>query len=189
MARDNISGVPSNAKRVFDGKIFDVYQWEQELFDGTVGIFEKLKRDDTGQVIAVTTEKQIIMLDQEQPGKDNFIGLPGGRIDAGEDALMGAKRELEEETGYVSDSWELYYKVNPFSKIDWTVYCYVARECRLEKAQKLDAGEKIKIELVDFDRFIEIVLDDKFADWEIKVKLMKAMISGKIEEFKKYILG
>ena len=26
--------IPNNAKRVFKGVIFDVYQWEQEVFDG-----------------------------------------------------------------------------------------------------------------------------------------------------------
>ena len=35
--------VPKQAKRVFKGVIFDVYQWEQEMFDGTKEIFEKLK--------------------------------------------------------------------------------------------------------------------------------------------------
>jgi len=189
MSRHNNEGLPVNAKKVFNGQIFDVYQWEQELFDGTKATFEKLKRDDTGQVVAVTEDKKIIILHQEQPGKDKFQGIPGGRLDDGEDPLEGTKRELEEETGYVSDDWELYYKVVPFSKINWTVHCFVARGCKKVKEQNLDAGERIEIELVDFDKFIEIVLDDRFMDWEIKVKVMKAMISGKIDEFKKYLLG
>lgn len=189
MSRNDSEGLPNNARKVFDGKIFDVYQWDQELFDGTSAVFEKLKRDDTGQVIAVTEDRKIVLLHQEQPGKDVFEGIPGGRLDNGENPLEGTKRELKEETGYVSDDWELYYKVSPFSKISWTVFCYVARSCRLVEKQNLDAGEKIEIELVDFDRFIEIVLDDRFMDWEIKVKVMKAIISGKIDEFKKFILG
>ncbi len=32
-------------------------------------------------------------------GQDNFWGFPKGHIDAGEDALTAAKREIEEETG------------------------------------------------------------------------------------------
>ena len=39
--------IPPDAKRVFKGKIFEAYQWEQELYDGTKTIFEKLARDDS----------------------------------------------------------------------------------------------------------------------------------------------
>ena len=35
--------IPENAKRVFKGIIFDVYQWEQELYNGSKAVFEKLK--------------------------------------------------------------------------------------------------------------------------------------------------
>ena len=189
MSRHTNDGIPINAKRVFNGKIFDVYQWDQELFDGTSAVYEKLKRDDTGQVVAVTEDKKIIVLHQEQPGKDVFDGIPGGRLEEGEEPLEATKRELLEETGYVSDDWELYYQVNPYSKIHWTVFCYIARNCKKISKQSLDGGEKIQIDLVDFDKFIEMVLDDSFMDWEIKMKVMKAMISGKIEEFKKFILS
>ena len=37
--------IPKNATKVFSGKTFDVYQWEQEMFDGSKKIFEKLKRN------------------------------------------------------------------------------------------------------------------------------------------------
>ena len=50
--------IPANAKKVFHGVIFDVYQWEQEMFDGTKEIFEKLKRPDTVVVFPCSrTEK------------------------------------------------------------------------------------------------------------------------------------
>lgn len=188
MARHGQGGLPESAQKVFDGEIFDVYQWEQELYDGTKAKFERLKRDDTGIVIAVTSDKKIIMLHQEQPHKPPFFGLPGGRLEPEEDPLQGTRRELVEETGYDSEDWELFYQINPASKIDWTVYCYIARNCEKKSGQRLDAGEKIDIELLDFDKFMEKVLDDSFTDWEIKVKILKAMVSGKIQELKDFIL-
>jgi ADP-ribose pyrophosphatase len=188
MARNNNNGLPENAHKVFDGIIFDVYQWEQKMFDGTTAVFEKLKRADTGEVIAVTKEKKIIMLKQEQPGKPPFIGIPGGRLEEGEDPVEGTRRELREETGYDSSEWELYYQMTPFSKMDWTLYCYVARGCEFKGNQSLDSGEKIEIELVDFDRFIEIVLSDEFTDPEIKLKVLKSMVDGKIQELKDFII-
>lgn len=35
--------IPDHAKCVFKGVIFDVYQWEQKLYNGTTTTFEKLK--------------------------------------------------------------------------------------------------------------------------------------------------
>ena len=89
--------IPDNAKKVFGGVLFDVYQWEQELFDGTKTLFEKLKRPDTVVVFPVLDDGKIILTEQEQPGKEPFIGATGGRVDEGEDILEAGKRELPEE--------------------------------------------------------------------------------------------
>src|SRR3989344_1513944 len=88
--------MPDDAKKVFNGKIFDVYQWEQELYDGTKVTFEKLKRPDTVVVFPVLDDGRIILTEQEQPNKKNFIGATGGRVDEGQDGFMAAKRELLE---------------------------------------------------------------------------------------------
>jgi hypothetical protein len=73
--------MPSAAKMVFKGVIFDVYQWEQKVFDGSYRTFEKIKRQDTVMILPVTNDKKIILTEQEQPGKGSFIGAAGGRID------------------------------------------------------------------------------------------------------------
>lgn len=44
---DNAVLVPDAAQHVFEGMIFDVYQWPQKLFDGSEHTFEMLKRPDT----------------------------------------------------------------------------------------------------------------------------------------------
>lgn len=59
--------LPENAKCVFKGVLFDIYQWEQEMFDGTYSIFEKVVRLPSSQIIATTPENKIILLDEEQP--------------------------------------------------------------------------------------------------------------------------
>ncbi len=90
--------LPPQAKRVFEGIIFDVYHWQQQLFDGSYTTFEMLKRPDTIQVLAVR-DNQLVILEEEQPGHPAFYGVPGGRHDQpAESELDAARRELREET-------------------------------------------------------------------------------------------
>ncbi|KKT71448.1 MAG: NUDIX hydrolase [Candidatus Moranbacteria bacterium GW2011_GWF1_44_4] len=58
--------LPKNAKRVFRGVIFDVWQWKQKMFDGSLATFEKIKRPDTVNIVGVVG-KRIIILRQKQP--------------------------------------------------------------------------------------------------------------------------
>lgn len=109
--------LPSNAKCVFKGKLYDTYQWEQKMFDGSIRTFEMLKRPYNGCVIAVINDK-ILILEQEQPGRGTFLSLPGGRCDQDEEPFIAAQRELLEETGYISEDWELWTKVIPEEKVD-----------------------------------------------------------------------
>ncbi|MFO0703888.1 MAG: NUDIX hydrolase [Patescibacteria group bacterium] len=161
------STIPENAKLVFKGQIFDVYQWEQEMFDGSKEIFEMLKRPDTVQVLAVTEDKKIIMLDEEQPGRNRFVGLPGGRMDEGEDPVTAAKRELLEETGYAGNDWKLIRENGTHGKIDWVIYHFVVKGCRKISAPKLDVGEKINMKLVSFDEFLQIVGSSEHRDVDL----------------------
>ena len=87
--------IPPNAKQVFKGVIYDVYHWEQELFDGTKTIFEMLKRPDTVEIIPITSEGKIL-INYEEQGLAQFICVPGGRVDRGEDPEAVAKDEIKE---------------------------------------------------------------------------------------------
>lgn len=145
----NTKLIPAHAKKVFKGQIFDVYQWQQEMFDGTKATFEMLKRPDTLKVIAVKDDK-VVVLDEQQPGHDSFYDFPGGRHDyENESELEAAKRELIEETGMRFANWKLAKIDQPHSKIDWLVYVFVASDFVDQQDPKLDSGEKIEVKLVN----------------------------------------
>lgn len=147
----NAKLIPKSAKRVFKGQIFDVYHWQQEMFDGSIEIFEMLKRPDTIKVIAIKDDK-VVILDQEQPGHDSFLDLPGGRHDyENETELHAARRETLEETGMSFRNWRLIKVKQPHTKIDWLVYLFLATDFESRQEQKLDAGEKIEVKFLDFE--------------------------------------
>lgn len=151
--------IPPQAERVFEGQIFDVYQWPQTMFDGSIHTFEMLRRPDTIAVIAVDGDK-ILVLDDEQPHIGSKKSLPTGRVDKNDhSALSAAKRELLEETGYEFTNWRLINVVQPHSKLEWFIYFYVASNGEKVAEPKLDAGEKIKVHHLSFDEVKQMALD------------------------------
>lgn len=182
--------IPPHAKCVFKGIMFDVYHWEQKMFDGTSATFEALKRTPATFVIPLAGD-QIYYVHQEQPGRAPYYSLPGGRIDEGEDPLTAAKRELEEETGLTSENWELLYSFNNSGKIDYPIYCYIARDCVKGGEQNLDeGGEKIEVMHTSLQDFLtRVVFMPEFQQKDLRQflctpKADKAMV----EDFSRKLL-
>jgi ADP-ribose pyrophosphatase len=142
--------IPDEAERVFEGVIFDVYQWQQELFDGSFRTFEYLKRADTVMILAVVDDKLVITFD-EQPGRGPLYTEPGGRVDSADDStLAAAQRELKEETGYSFEKWKLVDVVAAGGKMEYFCYTYVAYGSYEQSQPELDPGEKIEVYVKDF---------------------------------------
>jgi len=176
--------IPADAKLVFKGEIFDVYQWEQKMYDGSFATFEMLKRPNTILVIP-TIQENIVISHQEQPSKPPFDSLLGGRGEEGEEPLTTAKRELLEESGLSSTEWELFKVYEPFSKMDWQIYIYIARNCTKVAEQKLDVGEKIQLEEVSFNHFMQTVTSEIFWGGEFSLDMMRLKQNPeKLEEFR-----
>ena len=173
--------MPSNAKLVFKGKMFEVWQWEQKMFDGSVKIFERLRRQNTALVIATVRDK-ILILNEQQPDTGMFASLPGGRCDWDEDPLEAAKRELLEETGYESKEWIFLKEQNPVGKMEWTIYTYVARNCVFKQPPKLDAGEKIETRLIEFEEFFMLSDNPLFYEKELVEYLLRVRLDSKKKE-------
>ena len=180
--------IPAHAKRVFSGRIFDVYQWEQEMFDGTTEIFEKLKRPDTVVVYPILPDGRIILTEQEQPGKEPFIGATGGRVDDGEEILEAAQRELLEESGYKAEKYILWDAQQPIGKIDWAIYTFIAKGLTKGAGPDLDPGEKITLKPVTFDEFLEMGTNERFSEKAIALRLLEAKLNlGKKKELRKLL--
>lgn len=162
----HVEDFPPQAKRVFTGVVFDIYQWQQEMFDGSTQTFEKVKRADTATSIPVVGDN-ILILEQEQPGTKPFLCFPGGQRTDEEDPLDAAKRELLEETGYTSNDWEFLQSETPSTRMIWTLYTYIARNCEQTDTQHLDVGEKITTHLISFEEMLLLTDNERFREKHI----------------------
>lgn len=153
--------VPDMAELSFQGKIFAVYQWPQKLFDGSEHTFEMLKRTDTATVICVADGK-VLVIGDEQPYLGKRQSFPGGRVDPEDQTVeAAAKREILEETGYSFKNWRLIKVSQPYRKIEWFVYVFLAWDETGKQQPALDPGEKISVQLLDFDEVKALVAQRK----------------------------
>ena len=178
--------IPPEAKRVFEGVLFDVYQWEQTMFDGSGATFERLTRPDTVGVIPVLPDGRLVIVKEEQPGAGSFVGILGGRVEDGEEPDVAALRELREESGYDAQSLTLWDAQQPVAKLDWAVYTFIAKGVSRAGEQLLDAGEKVELLTVSLDELIELVAQGACSAREVAPQFIEAKWNpAKREELQK----
>ncbi len=187
---ENKNKLPAHAKMVFKGVIFEIWQWEQKMYDGTTQVFESLKRPDTVEIVAVVGDK-IILQEQEQPDYDiSFLSLPSGRADGGGTAMEEAKRELLEETGHASNDWELVEAIQPYYKTAYTIHVFIARNCQKQQEQTLDSGEKISLRLITFDEMLMLSEEPRFRGAELVRLFLRLRLEPKMrDEFRKKLFS
>lgn len=80
---------------------------------------------DWVQVVARTADGQLVFVRQFRFGTREFsLEVPGGMIDAGEDPVAAARRELVEETGYGGGEARLLARIRPNPAIQ-TNTCHI----------------------------------------------------------------
>ncbi len=76
--------------------------------------FFVINAPDWVNVVALTPEQHLVLVRQFRYGTNDFsLEIPGGVIDAGEEAVAAGVRELREESGYVGTSARLLGTVHP----------------------------------------------------------------------------
>lgn len=143
--------IPDHAKKVFSGVIHDIYQWQEELFDGREVTYEMNRRPDTVRTIGIVGDK-LLMIHDHQPHKGKNFGFPGGRTNdkLDESWLAAAQREMKEETGYLFANWRLIQVTQPEPKSERFVVTYLAWDPTKSEAELDEGGERIDVELADF---------------------------------------
>ncbi len=106
-----------------------------------------LQSKDAVNVVAVSPQKTIIFVRQYRFGIGDFtLELPGGLLNHDEALEPAAKRELREETGYVSEEWKELGKIasNPVF-MDSYIYHFLADNAQAKFDLALDDGEDVEI--------------------------------------------
>ena len=126
-----------NSQKIYDGKVFKVTKDDVKLSNGSLK-FREVVHHRGGVVIAAIKDDKILLVRQfRYPTGQTLTELPAGKLDKeGETVLDAAKRELEEETGYIAKKWTDLGFI-------WTTPGFCSEKLYLFKAEDLTfAGQK-----------------------------------------------
>lgn len=92
-------------KKIFSGNIISVQVDDVLLPNGKESKREIVKHPGAVAIIPVTKDGNIIFVKQfRKPLERSLIEIPAGKIEENEDPEITAVRELEEETGFTTDT-------------------------------------------------------------------------------------
>jgi 8-oxo-dGTP pyrophosphatase MutT (NUDIX family) len=130
-------------------KIFNVrFKKRINPSTGVASEFVTLDSPNWVNIIAITGERKIVMVEQYRHGTDSITyELPGGMVEIDENYANAAMRECIEETGYVGEGTPLKIgevQPNPaFMNNICTTFLW--ENCSLKHSQNLDSNELINV--------------------------------------------
>ncbi|KEF37351.1 NTP pyrophosphohydrolase [Schinkia azotoformans MEV2011] len=156
-----------SSTEIYNGNIIKVSLDEVELPNGHTSKREIVRHPGAVAIIALTDEKKLLLVRQYRKPLDMIIyEIPAGKLEPGEKPFDCARRELEEETGYKSDSIkhiQSFYTSPGFADEIVHVY-YTDRLEKLENSAGLDDDEFLDLLEVTLDEAGELIEENKIYD-------------------------
>lgn len=142
----DLTETPLDSTVSYDGSFLKVRKDHARMPDGSIKPREYINHPGAVAILALLDNGKLIMERQfRYAPQREFIEIPAGKIDHGEDILLTAQRELLEETGYVASEWLHLTTAWPcIGYADERLEYFLARGLILQE-RKLDDGEFLEV--------------------------------------------
>ncbi len=116
-------------------------------------------------IVAVADDGQIVMVHQyRHVVAKTLLEIPAGTMEPGESPINCAKRELEEETGFVAGQWIDLGKIHILpSYTDELIHLYLARKCAISRSNP-DQDEIIEVSAYSYQALIAMIEAGEITD-------------------------
>ena len=152
------------SKKVFEDRWFKARADACQFPDGRIiDPYYVVELPNWANAVVVTPNNEIVLVKQYRYPVDTVtIELPGGVINDGEDPMVAALRETQEETGYSSSQIQLICKTAPNPAINGnTAYFYLIENAVPTAHTNPDFFEDIEVVLYSKNDFIQLLQQNK----------------------------
>jgi len=141
LAEKKISG-----EGVYDGIFLKMKRDTVALPNGQYAVREYLEHPGAVAILAILDDGRVLLERQYRyPIAQAVIEIPAGKLNTGEDPLLCAQRELQEETGYTAKHWSKIRRIHP-------VISYSTEFIDIYLAEGLSPGPA----LLDDEEFLDV---------------------------------
>lgn len=163
------------SKKIFQGKIITVRQDLVLLENGREAFRDVVNHPGAVAVVAITNDDKILLVRQyRHPISEALLEIPAGKLEQGERPDDCARRELEEETGYVAA--ELRQLTSIYTTPGFCneiIHIYLATKLT-KTAQCLDEDEFLNIEQYTSGEVQQMITNGRIHDAKSIVGLLIA---------------
>jgi ADP-ribose pyrophosphatase len=166
-----------SSKLSYEGPLFRVYT-DEIVEDGRTMTRDVIRHNGSIVILAVDDSKSkrdpMIVMERQyrHAAKEYLLEVPAGKMEAGEEPLAGAKRELLEETGYRAKRWRKmsrYFASPGFLGEFMTVF--LAEGLTAGTAQP-EYDEQLEIELIPLSKLLSMIDEGKVHDGKTLISVM-----------------
>ena len=162
---DSLKETTLSSEVVYSGVFLHICRDRVECPDGREAVREFLRHPGAVVIIPLLDNGRLLLERQfRYPLGRAFIEFPAGKIDAGEEALPCAIRELEEETGYRAKEWSHLGVMHPcIGYSNERIEIFVAQGLD-HVGHKWDEGEFLEFVEMSLAEAADAVLDGRITD-------------------------
>lgn len=163
-----------NRELKYSGTILNVYADTLELEGGKKVVYDYIHHDGAAAVVPVREDGKILMVRQYRNALDRYtLEIPAGKFDTpDEKGIVCATRELEEETGYVSDHLETLVTLRTMLAFcNEKIEIFVATNLK-KSHQNLDEDEFIDVFAYSINELKQKIFNGEIEDAKTVAALM-----------------
>ena len=150
---------------VYKGDFLDVRRDEVLLPNGETGTREWINHPGAVVIIPILPNGEIALIKQfRYAARSEFLELPAGKLDEGEDPKACASRELEEEIGYRAGKMQFIANIHPaIGFANEIMSIYLAEDLKKTNYNR-DKDEFIELIPTNMEEALNLVWENKITD-------------------------
>ncbi len=162
---------------VYRGKILTVCCDDVALPDGTPCTREIIEHNGGACVLYVKEDKVLFVRQYRYAYGESVYEIPAGKLDKGEEPIVAAARELEEEAGLRAKKLELLYVMYPTpGYTNEKIHIYQATEVETGTVH-LDEGEYLDVEYIPLEKVKEMLKKGEIRDAKTIIALQAYLLN------------